>query len=167
MDIHHTPYTKEVKSFYEYAQEIKWSIPAVVDVYHHANFDVKKIKYLNRIGVPFGNKQFIGEMFDLNLEKLVEGKLVQLIKMLQARRIDAITFERGSIMTTIKKLRIKNIHYTKLAKVNASFGVRKDRVGNKLYKIFNKSVKKVDQQPIFGKYMKFFRLRDLGIVSIK
>ncbi|MFQ3313674.1 MAG: hypothetical protein ACI9VO_002469 [Colwellia sp.] len=46
--------------------------------------------------------------------------------MLQRKRLNVITFERASTMSTIEKLGITSVHYQKFAEIPVSFTVYKN-----------------------------------------
>jgi len=165
--IGHTPYRNEVKEFYDYAKDLNWSIPAIVDLYSLKKISIKNYKKIKRIGVPRGNKEFFSELFKIPLENFIEGSLENLVAMLKRGRLNAVLFERAAIMSTIKKQKLSKIHYLKIDTLEASFAVRIDTKGKKLIQKLNKILKKVGNSKVYKKYYtEYLKLPTSGIVKI-
>lgn len=163
----HTPKDQETKDFYNYAQELDWSIPDIVDIYavDQKNLADNVYKGLPKIGTPKGNAEFLSEILEVPLKNFYTANLDNLAKMLETGRIDAIMFERASTQSTITKNKISGIHYRKLFVVDASLGVSKSAAGTSLKKKLDAAIKKVDQKSLFKDYMKYLNLPDEGVVS--
>ncbi|MBT4088180.1 MAG: hypothetical protein HOE30_06785 [Deltaproteobacteria bacterium] len=164
----HTPHQLEAKEFYEYAQELKWSIPTKIDVYSlkKDNVSLGKYKTLKRIGTPRGNKEFISEVLGIPLNQFYEGKIENLFKMLAKGRIDAFLFERVSSQTSIKKLKLQGVYYHEVMFVPASFAVQKTPQGTRLMKKLDALINKTNHTDIFKDYSKFMKLPKEGVVSL-
>jgi len=106
-------------------------------------------------------------MYGTPIYHFIQGYLQSLVRKLKNGKINALLFERASVMSTIKRSKVPGVQYFRIGKVNASFAVRKGRKGTKLKKKINRAIKKIDKNKIFGKYMRYFRLPDKGIVSLK
>ncbi len=115
---------------------------------------------------PLGNKEFLSALSGIPVSKFYEGKIENLMKMLELGRIDLFIFERASSMTTIKKLKIKGVYYHYSTKLAASLAVRKDKKGSKLKSRIDALFKKIDKKFIFNNYFKFMELPKKGEVSI-
>ncbi len=165
----HTPYKQENQVFYTYAKELNWSIDTKSDLYAttKTKLNPENIRK-KRLGVPFGNKEFHSEITGIPLEKFKEGLLENLLKMLKHGRLDAVTFERASTMSTIKKLKIPSVYYKQFPSiiVPAGLAVREDQKGSQLKKKLDILIRQVDQQQIFKDYLTFIKLPDSGIVPI-
>ncbi len=164
-----TPQGRESKEFYSYAQDVKWSLETYSDIYMMTPVDpdLKKIKRIEPIGTPRGNKEFFSEMFGIPIKNFYGGTIENLLRMLAKGRIKAFIFERASTMTMIKKLKIKNVYYRFYGKdIGASFAVRKDKEGNEIKKTIDETIKKLDLKKIFKGYNNFIHMPDHGVVSI-
>ncbi|MCP4021667.1 MAG: hypothetical protein GY729_07485, partial [Desulfobacteraceae bacterium] len=165
-----TPYKRASRREYVYAPEVDGSIENKSDLYAttKTNLNPENIGK-EKLGVPFGNKNFFAEITQIPLEKFREGLLEDLLRMLAIGRLDAFTFERASTMSTIKKLKIPNIHYKQSPPViiPASLAVRNDQKGNQLKKKLDTLILQLDQQQIFKNYFTFISLPDSGIVPLE
>ena len=162
-----TPQGHETKSFYQYAQDINWSITTKVDL-----FTLDK-KYFNTqllpkqsIGTLRGNADFFSEVLNIPRDKFIEiSTLTQLTKMLQRKRLKIITFERASTMTTIEKFDITGVYYKKVAEIPASFAVYKNTKGRELKAKIDKLLAKVRSKSYFGSYFEYQKLADTGLLN--
>jgi polar amino acid transport system substrate-binding protein len=166
--IGHTPYRVETKEFYSYAQELNWSVPALVDIYamDKAKLHSNTFKTVKNIGTPYGNEAFFSELYGIPIKHLYAGTLENLLKMMTVGRINLFLFERASTMSQIQKLGIENVFYRNLDTLAASFAIRKDKKGNELKQKMDDLIKKIDHQQIFRDYFKFSRLPTSGIVTV-
>ncbi len=167
--IGHTPYQKETHSFYKYAQEINWRIDVVIDSFgtDKTKLNNKKLGSYEKVGIPVGNEQFISQMFNIPTTSCVTSTLERLVKMLEKDRIDVIVFDRASVMTTINKLRIKNIYYQLATKdIAASFATRRDDNGDRLRIKLEKLLNNTAREHIIPNYLYYLNLPDSGIVPI-
>ncbi len=164
----HTPHRSETKDFYEYGQELNWSVLTKIDVYSvkKGNVGIDKYKTLSIIGTPRGNKEFLSGVLGIPLEQFYEGNLENLLGMLEKGRIDALLFERASTQTSIKKIKMKNVYYAEVMDVAASFAVQKTPQGTILMKKLDDLINKSSQTKIFKDYLEFVTLPKNGIVSI-
>jgi len=155
--IGHTPYKLEAKEFYVYAEELDFNIGVKADIYVKDKAKLKDIKKL-KIGTPRGNETFASDLLGIQVKNFHPGDLENLLRMLSAGRIDAFWFERASTMSTLEKLKIKNIYYEENPKesINASLAVKKDKKGRELKKRLDLLLKKVDKKKI---------LKDLNIYN--
>ena len=162
----HTPFKNEVKEFYDYAQELNWAIDGKTDFYAVDKTKLEQpAKY--KIGTPRGNKEFYSDMLKIPLEQFYEGDLSQLLKMLAAgREINVFIFERGSTMSTIKNLGLKNIFYTDTKlELPASLAVAKNKKGDLLKERIEKAIKQIDQNKIFQTHKYYLNLPASGVVQ--
>ncbi|WP_323117180.1 type 2 periplasmic-binding domain-containing protein, partial [Klebsiella quasivariicola] len=96
--IGHTPYGKETKEFYQYAQDLNWSISSVSDIYAKSESKLK-ISRAIKIATPRGNAEFHSALLGIPISRFTDsGDLDSSIKMLKAGRIDLFIFERASTM---------------------------------------------------------------------
>jgi polar amino acid transport system substrate-binding protein len=164
-----TPQGYETKDFYQYSEDINWSVTAKVDL-----FTLEK-KYFNiqllpkqSIGTLRGNADFFSELLNIPRDKFIEiSSLTQLTKMLQRKRLKIITFERASTMTTIKKLDISGVYYKKVAEIPASFAVYKNNKGLKLKAKIDRLLSQVKSKSYFLSYFKYQKLTDTGLITPK
>ena len=166
--IGHTPYQNETKEFYVFAQDLPWSLGAVVDIYGTSpdTISAEKFKTLKMIGVPLGNKEFFAEILGIPQASFYEGTLETLAKMLPLGRIDALIFSRAATMATFKKLQIKGINYRLLDdSVQAGFALRKDKDGTDLLEQLKIIMTKVDQKSIFKDYSNFLTMAKSGVLN--
>ncbi len=156
----HLPHGLETQEFYRYAADLDWKVKSVTDLYGTSieKIELNHFRELFRIGTPLGNKAFFSEVFDIPLEKFNEGKLENLL-MLKLNRIDVFIFERASTMSTLKKLKIKEIVYNTLDdNAPASLAVRRDIPGMRLREKLDRLMRNVDQKRIFGEYLEYMNL---------
>jgi len=161
-----TPQGHETKNFYQYAQDINWSVTAKVDL-----FTLDK-KYFNipllpkqSIGTLRGNADFFSEVLNIPRDRFIEiSSLTQLTKMLQRKRLKIITFERASTMTTLEKLDITGVYYKKVAEIPASFAVYKNSKGQELKAKIDKLLAQVKSKSYFLSYFKYQKLTDTGLI---
>lgn len=166
--IGHTPQGKEAKEFYAYAQDLKWGIVTITDIYglNKADIGPNKYKTLKLIGTPKGNKEVYNEIFGIPLENFYEGDMDTLLKMLEKGKLNAYIFERASTMYSIKKLKLKNIQYRMLDdSIRASFAVRKDERGNKLRDKLDGYMKQANIMSTLSGYYQFINLPMEGSIT--
>ena len=71
--------------------------------------------------------QIFSEVLNIPRDKFIEvSSLSQLTQMLQRKRLNVITFERASTISTIKKLGITSVYFQKVAEIPVSFAVYKN-----------------------------------------
>ncbi len=164
----HTPHKQEAKEFYEYGQELNWSVPTKIDVcaIKKENVNLNMYKTLPKIGTPRGNKEFLSGLLGIPFEQFHEGKLENLLKMLEKGRIDALLFERASTHTSIKNAKLEGVYYTEVMDVAAALAVQKTEQGSSLMKKLDDLIIKTNQTKIFKDYLKFMNLPKHGVVSI-
>jgi polar amino acid transport system substrate-binding protein len=166
--IGHTPQGKEAKDFYDYAQDLKWGIVTITDIFglHKEDIAPDKYKALKMIGTPKGNKEVYHEIFGIPLQNFYEADMDTLLKMLENGKLNAYIFERASTMYTIKKLKLKNIQYRMLDdSIRASFAVRKDERGNKLRDKLDNYMQQANILKTLSGYYQFINLPMEGSVS--
>ncbi len=129
-----TPQHNETNDFYQYAEELNWSINTNLDLFTMRQPPVALDKFADfTIGTLRGNAEFFSQILKIKQEKFIEvSALAQLVKMLKKGRIKAIIFERISTMLTIKQLKAEGIYYQKLTSIAASFAVQNNNAGRKL-----------------------------------
>lgn len=163
----HTPYQAEAKDFFEFAQEIKWSVLVKTDFY------ALKPEHLKpgpgaKVGVPRGNKEFASEVTGIPVQQINDSAdLDNLVQMLALGRLDAIWWERASTMTSIKKLKTENILYKEVPGPSAGLAVGKGAKGSKLKADLETAIQKVDTKKIFAAYNPYITMPASGNVSIK
>lgn len=166
--IAHTPYKAETKDFYNYAQELDFEIETINDFYVTDEAKLKDISKL-KIGIPRGNEEFASEFLGIPVANFYLGTTENLLKMLNAGRIDAFWFERASTMLTLKKLQLDNIHYMKFPKeyFAAGIAVKKDNRGTELKKKIDSLINQIDLKRIFKDYSRYLDMPDKGVISSK
>lgn len=110
--IGHTPHQLEEDEFYHYAAELDWKIATRLELFSLSpdKLDPAKLER-QRIGTPYGNAAFMAEMTGIGLSKFRESNLESLGRMLQLGRIDAILFERASVINTLSQRTLPTVHY--------------------------------------------------------
>ncbi|MBU2630681.1 MAG: hypothetical protein KKE61_18875, partial [Proteobacteria bacterium] len=164
----HTPYQMETPDFYEYAVDVDWHVTTKIDIYGTKLEDLvgETYKSFKKIGTPRGNEDFFSEMFAIPNENFYVGELGNLVKMVQAKRIDVLLFERSASMSTIQKLNISNINYKMIDdSVKASFAVNKNSNGIRLKALLENAIKMIDQKSIFKDFFRYTQLPDQGTVT--
>lgn len=108
------------------------------------------------IGVPFESLREIN-----SIEAMLE--------MLKLNRLDAISFDRASVMTVIHKQKIEGIYYQLHPNevVRTSLMVQNTPVGKILKEKLDALIKRLDYERIFAQYLQYINLPDKGIVSLK
>ena len=170
--IGHIPVGLEEPSFYKYATELKWSVQAKSDIFAMTAKSVvpETFKKLSPIGVPRGNKEFLGNMAGVPLDNITEINTIEsMVKMLKLGRLKGIIFERSSVMSAITKQKIEGVHYKMHPPkvIPTGFAVQKSIKGKKLGEKIDNLISIVDKDKIFKNYFKYMNLPDSGIVSIK
>lgn len=165
-----TPKGYETTEFYEYAEDLDWSITAKVDLF---TLDKKyvntKISSVQTIGTLRGNADFFSELLNISRDKFIEvSSLPQLIKMLQRQRLNAVIFERASTISTFEKFRddeVGNIYYQNLVEIPASFAIRKSKSSNQLKKKIDGLLIKIKSNRYFTSYFEYQKLADTGTLN--
>jgi polar amino acid transport system substrate-binding protein len=163
-----TPYGLETKDFYQYAQEIDLIIGVKTDIYVKDPNKLKDITKL-KIGIPRGNEDFASELLGVSKDHFYIGEIDNLLKMLDAGRIDAFWFERSATMRSLRGLIISGIYYKQFPQntIYIGFAVQKNQKGNTLKKTLEDQLKKIDKEKILGDYNRYFDLPLEGIVKHK
>jgi len=164
-----TPKNIETIDFYQYADELQWSISTTLDIFSTSN-QFKKFELLKGelIGTLIGNADFFAQQFNIPSENLIEVRsLEQLAKMLVAGRIDYVIFERLAMMTTIKKLAINNIYHQKLKTLPASLAVSKTLKGQALKVKLDSLLANIDEEEYLAQYHKLNNIKQSGKVLLK
>ncbi|HOD54873.1 MAG TPA: transporter substrate-binding domain-containing protein [Candidatus Cloacimonadota bacterium] len=161
-----TPYGLETKEFYVYAQEIDLEIGVKTDLYVKDPNKLKDITKL-KIGIPRGNEDFASELLGISKDHFYLGEIDNLLRMLDAGRLDAFWFERSATMRSLRGLIISGFHYKQYPQdtINIGFAVQKNEKGNKLKKMIEEQLKIVDKTKILGDYNRYFDLPSEGIVK--
>jgi len=164
--IGHTPYKLETKEFYSYAQELDFKIDLKTAIFVKDKNKLKDITKL-KIGIPRGNEKFASALLGIPIEKFHLGSLANLLKMLEAKRIDAFWFEKSSTINTLKKLKIKNVFYKDLPKnmVPASLAVNKDKKGKVLRKKLESLIKKINIKELLKSYTNYLNMPNEGVIK--
>ncbi len=156
---------------YDYALPLAWSIPSKNDVFSlkPENVNPEIFVTLKRIGIPRGNKEATGAMIGAPLDSLRElNSMDALVQMLKLGRVDAISFERASVMTMIQKTKLPNVHYQlhPPEPIATGLGVQNNAKGKALKQKLESLIRQLDQEKIFGEYLKYVNLPDSGIVPL-
>ncbi|MDO6428094.1 hypothetical protein Q4489_13825 [Thalassotalea sp. 1_MG-2023] len=162
-----TPKGNESKSFYRGAIELDWFFQATVDIY------AQSPRYLNEenlttnsIGTLTGNADFMSMVTNIPREKFIEvSSLEQLARLIVKKRIKAAIFERASMMSTISRLKLANIHYNKLITIPAGLAVKKTRAGQTLKKQLDKALLTLNTRAYLTPLNNFNQLANAGIVT--
>jgi len=157
-----TPKNSETDEFYQFATELKWSLPLSVDLVVR---EPKKLanKRSIYIGVPTGNADFFSEMFAIPRENFIEvTSLNQLVQMLNLKRIDGIIFERIALVSTFQEVGFSDIYYRQLNITEASFAVANTAIGNILKNEIDFHIEKVDTEKIFKEYNRYLDFPSSG-----
>ncbi len=164
----HTPYQMETPDFYEYAVDVDWNVVTKIDVYsiNESHLSGNKYKAFKKIGTPNGNEGFLSEVLEIPIENFYVSELSKLIKMLDAKRIDILLFERSATMSTIQKLKVNDIHYKLVDdSIKAGFAVNKNNNGIRIKALLEDAIKKIDQKIIFKDYFRYTDLPGKGIIT--
>jgi polar amino acid transport system substrate-binding protein len=161
-----TPKGYESPEFYQYAEDINWSISAKVDLF---TLDAKQINIEalpeQSIGTLRGNADFFSELLNIPRNKFIEvSSLSQLIRMLERKRLTIITFERAATMITLEKHNVSNVYYHNVAEIPASFAVHTSDSGKKLKDKIDKLLTKIKSYHYFTAYFHYQNLADSGKV---
>jgi polar amino acid transport system substrate-binding protein len=164
-----TPKGYETEEFYQYAEDLHWSIPAKVDLFclNTKFFNVKGLAEQS-IGTLRGNADFFSELLGIPREKFIEvSSLAQLVQMLERKRLNVITFERAATMTSLIKFNVANVYYQNVAEIPASFAVQNNESGHRLKKTIDTLLKQVNSNYYFTSYFHYQNLPDSGKVITK
>jgi polar amino acid transport system substrate-binding protein len=159
-----TPKGYETKDFYQYAEDIKWSITTKIDLFvlNTNFFNIENIPEQS-IGTLRGNADFFSESLNIPRSKFVEiSSLPQLTQMLERKRLNIITFERASTMLTFKKFNITDVHYKNIAEISASFAVQNNKQGRLLKAKIDKYLTHIKSNYYFTAYLDYLNLADTG-----
>lgn len=162
----HTPKGKETAEFYQYAIELEWQIDTTADIFSfNAEYlDKDKIRK-GKLGTTLGNAGFFAEILGVEKERFTEvSSLNQLVDMFIVGRLDAILFERASVMTLLQRKKVPDVYYQSIGVVPASIAVKKSPEGMQLKSHLDSLIGQVNTEEIFADYLKFTRLPDKGIV---
>ncbi|GLX79643.1 hypothetical protein tinsulaeT_29830 [Thalassotalea insulae] len=162
-----TPQHQETPDFYQYAQELNWSIDTTLDIFS-LQPSLKEITQFEdfTIGTLIGNAEFFSQTLTIPQKKFVEvSSLPQLVKMLSKGRIKAIIFERIATMTTIEQLQTQGIYYQKIINLPASIAVQKNELGFKLKKQLDKLLSPSQLMTEHVMLSRYYGLPDSGLVD--
>jgi len=164
-----TPKDNETAEFYQFAKELNWSIDTTVDLFSTSIKQLELSDLPDRaIGTLIGNADFFSEQTQLSKEKFIEvSSLDQLVQMMLKGRITVVIFERASMMSTIKKLKISNIYYKKFAVMPASLAVAKHDKGLALKTKLDEVLNLIDIKHIFSNFHRYSNMDDEGVVQIQ
>jgi polar amino acid transport system substrate-binding protein len=162
-----TPKGYETADFYQYAEDLEWSLPAKIDL-----FTLNK-NYFNTLALPEqsigtlrGNADFFSELLDIPRNKFIEvSSLAQLIQMLERKRLNVITFERAATMSTLEKFKVTDVYYKKVAEVPASFAVQNNESGKELKVKIDYYLNKIKSNHYFTAYFHYQNLEDTGKIT--
>jgi polar amino acid transport system substrate-binding protein len=164
--IAHSAPGAEGEEFYTYADELDWKQEVYSDIYTLKRENLNNFKNI-LVGVPRGGENAAHELAGIPLKNIWSGNLENLFKMLVKGRIDAFWYERGSSMSTIRKLKLDNVFYEKLPKNSpfAGIAVQKNEAGLALKEKLDKLIEKVDYDSIFHDYDLFLKMPDSGVLK--
>ena len=163
-----SPKNNETADYYQYAKELDWSFIATVDLFStDQNYlDLENLPNKS-IGTLIGNADFFAELSKVPRIKFIEiSNLKQLIKMMNKGRIKTVVFDRISMMSTIKKLKLANIHYQELMKIPATFAVQNTHDGHQLQKKLDNLMSTKNIEKYQEKLSLYNKLPSTGIVNI-
>lgn len=156
----------ETKEFYQYALELDWYFNNHVDIYSleqkYLNIDAIPTKSL---GTLIGNADFFAAVLNIPRKKFFEvSSLDQLIKMLEKKRLNAIVFERVSTMSSIQKIKQKNVYYRFLKDIPATFAVPNTEQGKELKLLLDSHIKQHTTADTFQRDPRYHNLPIQGKV---
>ncbi len=163
----HTPYKMETPDFYEYAVDVDWSVTTLIDIYSKDPGKIASDDYKTSmsIGTPRGNQDFMGEMFGIPTENFKINELDNIVRMVNAGRIEFILFERSATMSTIQKFKFDTIHYRMVDdSIKAGFAVNRNDRGQKVKALLEAAIKNVDQDLLFKDFFQYTKLPAKGVV---
>jgi polar amino acid transport system substrate-binding protein len=162
-----TNYRSEGAEFYNFANELDWSINAAFDIYtlDDRHLELAQLIHAGVIGTPSGNEESMAEMLNIPKSRFHTTHLKNLILMLKAKRIDALIFERASTMTIIKALGISGVRYQKVHDDPGGLALRRDANLDKLKPRLEKALIAVSKQRAFNQFYNFYNLPDTGIIT--
>lgn len=166
--IGHTPKGNETPEFYRVAQELDWSVATKLDVFALAAEDLTEERLsASRIGTPLGNANFVSQLTGVPMAQFVEHGLGQLVRMLQLGRIDAIIFERASVITHLQALPATPVFYRLVAEMPAGFALH--NTNTQLAHALNAAAHRLSESRLPGEgyfeaHQAFLELPDKGLV---
>lgn len=163
-----TPKGYETKEFYQYAEDLNWSVAAKVDLFSldKKHFNIEALPEAS-IGTLRGNADFFSELLHIPRDRFVEvTSLAQLVKMLERKRLNVITFERASTMSTLQKFNVANVYYKKTAEIPASFAVNNNESGKALKAKIDRHLIQIRSDYYFTGYFYYQNLPNEGTVKV-
>jgi polar amino acid transport system substrate-binding protein len=161
--IAHTPHGLETDAFYAFAQELDWRVETRTDLY--AMEPDRLTRLADRtIGIPRGNEEFFSELSGIPMKNLYPGNLENLLKMLEAGRIDAFWFERAATMTQLKGLQMDGVYYRQMPEmpVSAGIAVARTPAGTRLKETLDALLEDTPHADIFAPYRSYMELPPEG-----
>lgn len=163
----HTPYKMETPEFYEYAQDVDWYVTTLIDVYakDEKSLGSDEFKTSEKIGTPQGNEAFMSDLFGIPAKNFKVNELDNIVKMLNAGRLEYILFERSATMSTVQKLKIGDVHYRMIDdSIKAGFAVNKNQRGQHVKQLLEAAIKTIDQDRLFKNFFQYTKLPPQGVV---
>lgn len=163
-----TRYQGETDEFNSFAEELHWSVVAILDVYSMkpiTGLDIYREKN-RKVGTPRGSEIPMSQRTGIPLQNFVGGEIDGLLLMLKAGRIDAFMFARAPTMSAVQRLDMGIVYYRKLFQGSGGFGVRRDAAGKKLKGKLDPMLAQVDNAP-FAEFQAYHLLPDSGQVPPK
>lgn len=163
-----SPKGNETDEYYQYAKELDWLFIATVDLFskNKNNFDIEKLP-TKSIGTLIGNADFFAELSQIPRDKFIEvSNLNQLVKLMNKGRIKTVIFERISMMSTINKLQLPNIHYKKLMMIPATFAVKNTKDGHHLQQKLDSLMSHKNIIKYQERLTSYNELENTGVVNI-
>ena len=157
--IGHTPKGLESAAFYQYAQELNLKIPTRLDLFA---LDPRFLKpdhlEQNRLGTPPGNAAFMADLAQIPFDRFTESPLAGLVEMLTLKRIDAILFERGSVLSTLaQQSEHPTVHYKTLkTNIFAGLAVGRSPRADRLAQTLNHTLEDMDYLAFYTPYLKHY-----------
>lgn len=163
-----SPKNNETAEYYQYAKELDWSFIATVDLFSKDKNNLILENLPNKsIGTLIGNADFFAELSEIPRSKFIEiTNIKQLVKMMDKGRIKTVIFDRISMMSTINKLKLANIHYQELMKIPGTFAVKNTHEGQQLQKKLDTLMSAKNIEKYQEKLSLYNKLPATGIVHI-
>ena len=158
-----TPHGQEADDFYEYAQELNWTLSTNLVLFCNSKENLK-LKNAEMVVTQVGNEGFISQQLGVNISRLKTGPLQSIILRVAKNRESCFAFEEISSLTLAKKLGISKFHYRIIGQVRGSFAVRKDERGTRLKERFDKELSSINWSKSLQNIKRLPKKKGSGIV---
>lgn len=164
-----TPIGMEAPEFYEYAQDIDWGVNTSIDLFTTEPEQIHKgLDEYAVIGTPRGNEHFYSLVLGIPVESFHAGDLRSITEMLLMGRIDAVLFERYSIIDTVSQSpNRKTIYYQQLETVYAGFSLSSNTAGMKLKAQLEEILDSIDTEVFFKGFGQPVNQPEQGVIRFK